>query len=132
MGLLCQKCFLVAKPPPKELFSTPFHPLPQRWLFQNWQSSFHLTRWEKTSSLPSSWLRTLGPLRHEQTVERDWGENYKETNDMLQQSKSTFKGGTLREYLGGTGPSTDLKPKRENLEMKLQEKKCSCSSLSKL
>ena len=42
---------------------------------------------------------------------------------MLQQSKSTFKGGTLREYLGGTGPSTDLKPKRENLEMKLQEKK---------
>ena len=34
---------------------------------------------------------------------------------MLQQSKSTFKGGTLREYLGGTGPSTDLKPKRENL-----------------
>ena len=51
---------------------------------------------------------------------------------MLQQSKSTFKGGTLREYLGGTGPSTDLKPKRENLEMKLQEKKCSCSSLSKL
>lgn len=47
---------------------------------------------------------------------------------MLQKSKSTFKGGTLREYLGGTGPSTDLKPKRENLEMKLQEKKCSCSS----
>ena len=131
MGLLCQKCFLVAKPPPKELFSTPFHPLPQRWLFQNWQSSFHLTRWEKTSSLPSSWLRTLGPLRHEQTVEWDWGENYKETNDMLQKSKSTFKGGTLREYLGGNGPSTDLKPKRENLEMKLQEK-CSCSSLSKL
>ena len=34
---------------------------------------------------------------------------------MLQQSKSTFKGGTLREYLGGTGPSTDLKPKREKL-----------------
>lgn len=32
---------------------------------------------------------------------------------MLQKSKSTFKGGTLREYLGGTGPSTDLKPKRE-------------------
>ena len=62
-------------------------------LFQNWQSSFHLTRWEKTSSLPSSWLRTLGPLRHEQTVEWDWGENYKETNDMLQKSKSTFKGG---------------------------------------
>lgn len=51
---------------------------------------------------------------------------------MLQKSKSTFKGGTLREYLGGTGPSTDLKPKRENLEIKLQEKKCSCSSLSKL
>ena len=74
----------------------------------------------------------MGPLRHEQTVERDSGENYKETNDMLQKSKSTFKGGTLREYLGGTGPSADLKPKRENLEMKLQEKKCSCSSLSKL
>ena len=73
----------------------------------------------------------MGPLRHEQTVERDSGENYKETNDILQKSKSTFKGGTLREYLGGNGPSTDLKPKRENLEMKLQEK-CSCSSLSKL
>ena len=28
-----------------------------------------LTRWEKTSSLPSSWLRTMGPLGHEQTVE---------------------------------------------------------------
>ena len=42
-----KKCLLVAKPPPKELFSTPFHPLPQRWLFQNWQSSFHLSQDER-------------------------------------------------------------------------------------